>query len=211
MTLAWMWARQEQCYSFVYDWTPGPTYGQRRSATGVEKRAVFAECLRRAWADMKSRASRQAAYEASLGNLVERSSASLLAEINDIENRERIRSDGWQRLDALQAAISVVQRREAEKRDLIASAGSRFCTVTFTKKDGSERTMQIQPAALRSRLKGDAATDAGKRAAETRRATHPNLLPVWDAQKRAPRSIDLATVTRIAIDGREHVFRAVGA
>ncbi|SFD67618.1 hypothetical protein [Roseivivax sediminis] len=208
MRLAWTWARQELAYSFIYDWTPGPTYGQRRTATVSEKRSIFADCLRKAWAEMKARAQQWAAHIDSLGALVERSSASLLAELNDSENRSHIDADGWARIEALRAALSVVREREAEKRELIASAKGRFCAVTFTKKDGTERTMQVQPAALHSRLKGDAATDAGKRAAESRRASHPNLLPVWDAQKRAARSINLATVTRIAVDGREHLFRA---
>ncbi len=94
------------------------------------------------------------------------------------------------------------------RRDLIASAGGRFCAVTFRKKDGSERRMQVQPAALRPRLKGEAASDAARRAAFTRQERHPHLLPVWDVRARAPRSINLATVSRIAVDGRVHRFPA---
>jgi len=94
------------------------------------------------------------------------------------------------------------------KRDLIASAGGRFCGVTFTKKDGSERRMQVQPAALRLREKGSAASDRAQRATHTRQERHPHLLPVWDVRARAPRSINLRTVSRIAVDGRVHDFAA---
>ncbi len=96
----------------------------------------------------------------------------------------------------------------AQKRDLIASAGGRFCGVTFAKKDGSERRMQVQPAALRLRQKGDAASDRAQRATHTRQERHPHLLPVWDVRARAPRSINLRTVSRIAVDGRVHHFAA---
>ncbi|TNC44164.1 hypothetical protein FHG66_20745 [Rubellimicrobium rubrum] len=94
------------------------------------------------------------------------------------------------------------------KRDLIESAGGRFCAVTFVKKDGTERRMQVQPAALRHRLKGDAASEAAKRATFTRQERHPHLLPVWDVRARAPRSINLRTVSRIAVDGGVHSFPA---
>ena len=96
----------------------------------------------------------------------------------------------------------------AQKRDLIASAGGRFCGVTFTKKDGTERRMQVQPAALDLRVKGDTASERAKRATLTREARHPHLLPVWDVRARAPRSINLATVSRIAVDGQVHRFSA---
>lgn len=94
------------------------------------------------------------------------------------------------------------------KRDLIASAGSRFCGVTFTKRDGTERRMQVQPAALPFQVKGEAASEPAKRATFTREARHPHLLPVWDVRARAPRSINLRTVSRIAVDGRVHRFAA---
>ena len=96
----------------------------------------------------------------------------------------------------------------AAKRDLIASAGGRFCAVTFLKKDGTERKMQVQPAALRTRVKGEAASAAARRATLTREARHPHLLPVWDIRAGAPRSINLRTVSRIAVDGRVHRFAA---
>jgi len=96
----------------------------------------------------------------------------------------------------------------AAKRDLIASAGGRFCAVTFTKKDGTERKMQVQPATLRTRVKGEAASPDARRATLTREERHPHLLPVWDIRARAPRSINLRTVSCIAVDGQVHRFAA---
>ena len=96
----------------------------------------------------------------------------------------------------------------ARKRDLIASAGGRLCGVTFTKNDGTLRRMQVQPAALRLREKGDLASDRARRASHTRHERHPHLFPVWDVRARAPRSINLRTVSRIAVDGRVHDFAA---
>ncbi len=95
----------------------------------------------------------------------------------------------------------------AEKRDLIASAKGRFCSVVFIKKDGTERAMQVQPAALAQHVKGNAATMAGKRAVITRKASNPHLLAVWDVQAKAPRSINLATVKSITLDGMAHAYQ----
>lgn len=94
------------------------------------------------------------------------------------------------------------------RRDLIAAAGGRFCAVTFRRKDGTVRRMQVQPAALAHRVKGPLASEPARRAAVTRALRHPHLLPVWDVRARAPRSIDLRTVSRIAVDGQVHRFVA---
>ena len=78
----------------------------------------------------------------------------------------------------------------------------------ITKADGTTRIMQVQPATLKRHVKGDRATARGRRATATRKARHPHLLPVWDAKAQAPRSINLATVSRIAVDGQVHDYRA---
>ena len=83
-----------------------------------------------------------------------------------------------------------------------------FAAVTFIKKDGSERTMQVQPATLKFHVKGDAASEAAQKAVETRALRHPHLLAVWDAEAKAARSVNLATITRIAVNGTVHEFRA---
>ena len=90
-------------------------------------------------------------------------------------------------------------------RSLIQSAGSRFCSITFVKVDGSHREMLIQPR-VTSYIKGDEACDSARRAARHRAEANPNLINVWDVQKRAPRSINLDTVNRVVLDGREHLF-----
>lgn len=135
-----------------------------------------------------------------------------------VESKNHLTQKDYARLGVLRAAlaakVSAAQDHDdaapayAEKRELIESAGGRFCGVTFTKKDGTERVMQVQPATLKNHVKGEAATDAGQRATLTRKAVHPNLLPVWDAQAKAPRSINLATVSRIAVDGQVHDYAA---
>ena len=135
-------------------------------------------------------------------------------EIAILESKTHWEQPDYARIGVLRAALRAAQEHEAAaldyaaKRDLIASAGGRFCAVTFTKADGSERTMQVQPATLHRHVKGDAATEAGKRAVETRKARHPHLLPVWDAKAHAPRSVNLATISRIAVDGVVHEYRA---
>ncbi len=131
-----------------------------------------------------------------------------------LEGKDRWTQADYARIGVLRAALRASEDHAAaapdyaEKRDLIAAAGGRFCAVTFTKADGTERTMQVQPATLQHHVKGDSATEAGKRATQTRKARHPHLMPVWDAQARAPRSVNLATVSRIAVDGAIHEYRA---
>ena len=90
------------------------------------------------------------------------------------------------------------------RKILIASAKGRFCSVTFIKADGTLRRMNVQPAKLAKHVKGDAASDAGKKATATRKERHPHLLPVWDVKASAPRSINLKTVKAIRIDGTSY-------
>lgn len=143
--------------------------------------------------------------------------AELRAVIDDLENRDFLGREGLADLSDAKTALYAAMDREAEeaaaadldaKRALIASAGGRFCTVIFTKADGTERAMKVQPAALKFHVKGDAATEAGKKATATRAERHPHLLPVWDADKRAPRSVNLATIREIRVNGATHSFRA---
>ena len=95
-----------------------------------------------------------------------------------------------------------------EKRALIASAEGRFASVVFTKKDGTRRMMRIQPAKLKYHVKGDAACEAAQKAVQTRAARHPNLMPVWDTEAAAPRSVNLETISRIAVNGAVHEYHA---
>lgn len=90
--------------------------------------------------------------------------------------------------------------------ELIASAKGRFIRVDFHKVDGSERMMIVQPAKLKFEVKGDEASASAKQGVETRRARHPNLLPVWDVQKEGIRSINMDTVFKIVINGEVHNY-----
>jgi len=198
MTLAWHAARQEQ-------WS-------RRLPAGT-LRSLFPDALRSAWKSMKARA----AYEAQQAAMAHRPSADLWAEIQNLENRDRLGHEGIAQLSDLRRAYDASCKREAEeaaaadmerKRQLIASAKGRFASVTFTKKDGSIRVMRVQPATLRQHVKGPDASEPARRAAQTRAERHPHLLPVWDAEAQAPRSVNLATVSRIAVNGSVHEFRA---
>lgn len=73
------------------------------------------------------------------------------------------------------------------------------CSVTFIKKDGTERVMQIMQYKMQDLLKGDDATEAGKKAAATRAENNPHLMPVFDAEAGVIKSINLDTVTKFEI------------
>lgn len=101
-------------------------------------------------------------------------------------------------------------RKFAQIRALIETAGSRFVSVEFRKVDGSTRRMLVNPAKLRSEMQHDNGnkSESHIRGAATRKAQNPNLLNVWDHHKDAPRSINLATLDRIKIDGVEYRLTA---
>lgn len=89
----------------------------------------------------------------------------------------------------------------AAKRDLIQKAA---CTVEFIKADGTQRAMRVEPRKLP--VKGEKAAKPAQRATKAKKARHPHLLPVWDADAAAIRSVNLATVTRIATGNAGHTF-----
>ncbi|WP_028955719.1 hypothetical protein [Sulfitobacter sp. 20_GPM-1509m] len=175
-------------------------------------RTILRRALRAAWSEAK--------HKLAIGQVEQQAKAQspevarTREAIAALEGKDRWTQADYARIGVLRAALRAAEDHEAaapdyaEKRDLIASAGGRFCAVTFTKADGTERTMQVQPATLQHHLKGDDATDAGKRAKQTRKARHPHLLPVRDAKARAPRFVNLATISRIAVDGVVHEYRA---
>ena len=189
MHRAWTYARQEH-------WS-------RRLPAGT-LRSLFAAALRRAWADLKAEARRMAERAAELATL---DLDALRAELATLENTDRLGHAGILRLSQVRDAIAAREAADyAAKRGLIAAAGGRICAVTFTKKDGSLRTMKVQPASLRFRVKGEDACPAARKAAATRAERHPNLMPVWDIEKGAARSVNLATISRIVVDGRTHTY-----
>ena len=174
------------------------TRGAMRSGYASDQlRAVFADCLRAAW-----RLAKAAARDAAL--TIEQ----VHMEIVDLQNRTRLNLAGQKRLSELQRLLSSKQEKADRdtKRSLIEGAGSQFVAVTFIKQDGSLRQMNIQPAALKTHVKGADASPAGQRAAATRKARHPHLMPVWDVENAAIRSINLATVQSIRTGGQTHNF-----
>lgn len=103
--------------------------------------------------------------------------------------------------------MSEKSRDYNEMRYLIEAAKGRFVRVDFIKKDGTLRQMLVQPAKLKFEVKGDEASDSARKGNETYKQNNPNLMPVWDVDKQAIRSINLDTVTLIKIDGEEHAYR----
>lgn len=98
---------------------------------------------------------------------------------------------------------SQIEARRARIRDLIASAGSTFIGVEFTKKDGSLRVMNIQTHAGRALLAGESASESAQQAVVTRKVNNPNLLNAYDVAAKAWRSINLDTLQKIVIRGTE--------
>lgn len=103
--------------------------------------------------------------------------------------------------------LSIESRRENIRR-LIEGAGGRFASVKFVKKDGEVRVMQVQPAAGKFHVVGDAASESAKQAVETRKQNHPNLMAIWDVAKQAFRSINLDTVQEVRVDGTTYAVAA---
>jgi hypothetical protein len=105
--------------------------------------------------------------------------------------------------------LNATQTRRTVARSIIDAAGSRFVTVDFVKKDGTHRTMNIQPEALKTHL-AENPDPVRVQAARTRAQNHPNLMPVWDVQARAVRSINLDTVLAIKVDGTRYDLTSYG-
>lgn len=98
-----------------------------------------------------------------------------------------------------------MSRNYEQMKALINSAGGQFASVTFIKKDGSRRVMNVQPASGKFHL-AENPSEQHVRASETRAANHPNLMPIWDNAKKAFRSINLDTVEEIKVGGKVHSF-----
>lgn len=180
MTRAWQLARQMDA-AFV------------RMCGGIRK--LFGNLLRQAWADVKADAARKPL-----------SAEEARDALNMLRNKNHWSDADYKEADRLAAIVAQRSADDAEKRDLIASAKGRFCSVTFTKADGSERIMSVQPAAITKHVKGNEATEAGKRAVITRKARHPHLLPVWDVKAQGVRTINLATVSEIQVNGMAYAY-----
>ncbi len=84
---------------------------------------------------------------------------------------------------------------------LLATAGARFVSVYFIKKDLSERVMSYNPKSAAKRVKGEAASASAQQAVKTRSENHPEFINVWDSTKQAFRSVNMDTIFKIVIDG----------
>jgi hypothetical protein len=91
-------------------------------------------------------------------------------------------------------------------RALINSAGATFVSIDFIKKDGTPRRMICQLPAIQNHIVG---SERGEKAAATRRANHPELMPVYSVDSKGIRSINLSTVYRVKVRGTEVNFRDV--
>lgn len=104
MKAAWALARRERGWTEAHDWTPGPRYGTRRPVTPAERRVLFAECLRRAWAGARFRIAAQRRFLAAQTA----EGRALHAEIDAIENRDGLRWADLRRLDTLRHQIEAL-------------------------------------------------------------------------------------------------------
>ncbi|MFG6500167.1 hypothetical protein [Sulfitobacter sp. 1A15106] len=85
---------------------------------------------------------------------------------------------------------------------LFDAAHGRFIGVTFRKKNGELRKLNIQPSAVHTHLSKNPCPKALK-AAYARATLHPHLMPVYDVREGRIKSINLNTVQSIRIDGIE--------
>lgn len=96
---------------------------------------------------------------------------------------------------------------------ILEANGSKLASVTFTKKDGSERTMQINLVSNKG-VKGEMASESAKKGVATRAANHPELINVLDMQLRQKgveeykcrRSINAETVSKIVCGKKVYTF-----
>ncbi|MGK7654819.1 hypothetical protein ACSQ76_21235 [Roseovarius sp. B08] len=184
---------------------------RRFQGNGEPFNSLMARALVSAWFTAKQEVSVARRVEQSRREaeaLAARPAVELAAEITGLENRSYLGHEGQEKLRALRTAHKAASEREAQedKRAIIDSAKGRFASVTFTKKDGTERVMRVQPATLKFHVRGAAASEAAQKAAQARAERHPHLMPVWDAEAQAPRSVNLATISRIAVNGAVYNF-----
>ena len=184
---------------------------RRFQGNGEPLNALMSRALVCAWFTARQKVSvarrmKQSRLDAAA--LAERPAAELAAEITGLENCSYLGHEGREKLRALRTAHSAASEREAQeaKREIIHSAKGRFASVTFVKKDGTERVMRVQPTTLKFHARGAAASEAAQKTVQTRAERHPHLMPVCDAEAQAPRSVNLATISRIALDGAVYNF-----
>lgn len=99
-------------------------------------------------------------------------------------------------------------------RQLIGDS-TQFVSVTFIKKDKTERTITFNKRARKGIKDPESVSIAARKALETHGARYPNHIRVLDSQLVAQgnpvesswRMVNSDTVTKIVSDGVEHIFR----
>lgn len=167
--------------------------------TGTYSARMFARNLRQAWWNAKRR------IQLALQSGADRTRAA----IDELENKDNWSQEDYARISVLRAALRAKVEHEqadpyAAKRDLIQNATA--CTVTFQKADGTRRVMRVEAREVRKHVKGERASPAGRKAAHTRAFRHPNLLPIWDSEAKAIKSVNLSTVSTIETADATHTF-----
>lgn len=94
-----------------------------------------------------------------------------------------------------------IEARRAAIKSILASAGSTIFAVTFFKKDGTRRVIQVQLPAIKKLLVGEAASESAKQGVAARKENHPELFPVFDIANKGVRQINLDTVVEINLRG----------
>ena len=95
---------------------------------------------------------------------------------------------------------NLVALRRDRLRTIVNSAGSRFVSIGFVKKDGSKRTITCQNACIATRAKGSTASDSAQRAVDTRKRNNPHLMNVFDINADGFKSVNLDSIFAIHID-----------
>jgi len=98
-------------------------------------------------------------------------------------------------------------------KELLALAGSTMISVTFTKKDGSERKISLNPKTTKG-VSGESASEAAKKAILTYNKNNPNMVRCYDAQLAASgvdpnkcwRSFNTENVLEIKAKGKTYKF-----
>lgn len=92
------------------------------------------------------------------------------------------------------------ERKRRMVHAVLDEAGSRFVSITFFKKDGTERTLTTCNTATVG-IKGDDALPSAQQAVETRRENFPNYLNRYDIHKKGWRTVNIDTISEMKVDG----------
>lgn len=88
----------------------------------------------------------------------------------------------------------------SDAQSIMEASDGAFFNVVFIKKDGSRRSMTARYGVSKGVL-GDEASESAKKALVTWRENNPNLLRLFDAHKRAFRTVNLDTIESLRVNG----------